>query len=76
MTDAKHHRLISVQDAARLLGVSEWTMYRWAGKGGRIASYKLGRRRVVSTADLGRFLRECREEPGLRKGAGRPGGRK
>jgi len=76
MTEPKHHRVISVREAARALRVSLWTMYRWTGRGGRIPAYKLGRRKVISTADLERFLQECRQEPGFRKGAGGQGGRK
>ncbi|MBM4354523.1 MAG: helix-turn-helix domain-containing protein [Deltaproteobacteria bacterium] len=76
MAEPTKHRLISVQDAAKLLGVSEWTMYRWTGKRGRIPAYKLGRRRLVSTVDLERFLQQCREEPKPTRGAGGPGGRK
>ena len=43
--------LLSVEQAACRLGVSFWTVYRWAQEG-RIWSIQLGRRRLIAEADL------------------------
>jgi len=43
--------LLSVQEASAFLGVSQWTLYRWARRG-RIASVQLGRRRLFAEEDL------------------------
>ena len=51
--------LLSVQEAARKLGVSFWTIYRWAQEG-RLPSVLLGRRRLFAEADLQSFISNAR----------------
>jgi len=52
--------LLSVQQAAERLGVSFWTVYRMA-RDGRLASIRLGRRRLFAEGDLEQLIRETRE---------------
>lgn len=44
-------RLLNVKEAADLLGVNLWTIYKWA-ESGRIPSRKLGSRVRFSRSDL------------------------
>ena len=62
----KHHKqrgrdemkkFISVAEAARQLGVSFWTVYRWV-RAGRIHSLYLGRRRIIAEKDLEAFIEQ------------------
>jgi excisionase family DNA binding protein len=55
MTD----KLLSLEEAAQRLGVSVWTVYRLTGRG-RLASVRLGRRRLVSPQDLEDFIHAAR----------------
>lgn len=55
--------LLSLEEAAQKLGVSIWTVYRLTARG-RIASVRLGRRRLVSPADLEAFIRDARCQGG------------
>ncbi len=52
--------LLSVQQAAERLGVSFWTVYRMA-RSGRLASIRLGRRRLFSERDLEELIRATRD---------------
>ena len=52
-------KLYSVQQAAERLGVSFWTVYRLA-RAGRLASVRLGRRRLFAERDLEKLVRRTR----------------
>jgi excisionase family DNA binding protein len=52
-------RLMSVEEAAKRLGVSLWVVYRLA-RSGRLQSIRLGRRRLFSDADLAELIRSSR----------------
>lgn len=54
-------KLVSVHEAAEMLGLSFWTLYKWASEG-RLPSYKIGRRRLVSMCDLQDIIRRSRQE--------------
>jgi excisionase family DNA binding protein len=56
--------LIGVEDTARRLGISVWTVYRWA-RAGRLISVRLGRRRLFAEEDLQELVRTARQ-PALR----------
>jgi excisionase family DNA binding protein len=53
------NRLFSAQETAQRLGVSLWTIYRWA-RSGRMASIQLGRRRLFSQEDLQALISQAR----------------
>jgi excisionase family DNA binding protein len=53
--------LLTVEQAAQRLGVSFWTVYRLA-RSGRLASIRLGRRRLFDERDLESLIRRTREE--------------
>lgn len=53
------NQLLSAQETAQRLGVSLWTIYRWA-RSGRVASIQLGRRRLFSQEDLQALISEAR----------------
>jgi excisionase family DNA binding protein len=61
--------LLSVQEAAKRLGISSWTVYRLARNGG-LPSVRLGRRRLFASEDLEDLVRTSRrkEFPPLREG--------
>jgi len=46
---------VGVREAARLLGISHWSIRRWI-RLGRLPAVKLGRRTVVELAVLQRFI--------------------
>jgi len=48
-------KLISIREAAERLGVSEWTVGRWARQG-RFTTVKLGGRRLVPETELDRII--------------------
>jgi excisionase family DNA binding protein len=50
-------KFISVAEAARQLGVSFWTVYRWV-RAGRINSLYLGRRRIIAEKDMEAFIQQ------------------
>jgi excisionase family DNA binding protein len=52
--------LISAQEAARRLGISLWSIYRWS-RAGRIVSVQLGRRRLFAEEDLQDVVRRARQ---------------
>jgi excisionase family DNA binding protein len=60
--------LLSVEQAARQLGVSVWTVYRLA-RGGQLASVGLGRRRLFTAEDLEELIRSRRRPPAADRGA-------
>jgi excisionase family DNA binding protein len=51
--------LIRVEHTAHRLGISVWTVYRWARQG-RLTSIRLGRRRLFAEADLEAFIATSR----------------
>src|SRR5438067_1635599 len=54
---------VTVPEAARLLGVSESTIWRWIDRGDLPAS-RFGRRKVrIKREDLGRVVRPARSAP-------------
>jgi excisionase family DNA binding protein len=58
MVDEKY---LSIDDAAKRLGVSPWTIRHWA-KERTIASIKLGRRRVIANSEIDRVIAEAIEK--------------
>lgn len=50
-------RLLGVNKAEAIYGVSRWTLRRWAYDG-KIASIKLGRRLLIPVAELERLVAE------------------
>jgi len=52
---AEEKRLISVEDAARYLGVQKSTVYSWAWRR-KIPSVKMGRRLLFDQEDLDRMI--------------------
>ncbi len=66
MTISKHKRqLVSVDDAAQILGLSHWTLRGWATKG-IIASHRISTRLMFDRDEIDRLIRE-RERPRLVK---------
>jgi excisionase family DNA binding protein len=62
--------LMSAQEAARRLGISLWSVYRWS-RAGRIVSVRLGRRRLFAEEDLQDMVRRARQlAPSDRRRAG------
>lgn len=55
MTKKKHEKLLSLKEAAERLGVSDWTVRRWALKG-RITSAVLGGRRLIPESTVERMI--------------------
>jgi len=51
--------LLSVHEAAERLGVSFWTVYRLA-RSGKLASVRIGRRRLIAPEDLEELVRLTR----------------
>ncbi len=54
-------RLISVEDAARYLGVKKSTIYSWAWRR-KISSVKMGRRLLFDQEDLDRMIEVGKRE--------------
>jgi len=63
-------KLLTVQAASVALGLSVWTLRAWA-YAGKISSNKLGRRLMVSTAEIDRLIAES-ERPRLEKKSSSP----
>ena len=59
--------LLSVADAAVLLGLSKWTMYELM-HAGHLPSIKVGRRRLIARADLRAYVAKLRRESQDRHG--------
>lgn len=55
-------RLLTVKEAAAILGVKPGTVYLWAERG-ELPSYKIGALRRFRLADLDRYLEARREGP-------------
>jgi len=54
--------LLSVEQAAELLGgVSRWTVYSWMSQG-RLRKTKVGSRVMIAESDLQAFLAACNPE--------------
>ena len=56
--DDQSERLLSLKDAAARLGVSTWTVRRWALQG-RIESAKLGGRRLIPERTIARMIEKA-----------------
>ena len=54
-----HEIAIGVKEAAARLGVSHWALRRWI-KAGLLRAVRLGRRVLIETAELERFLERSR----------------
>lgn len=55
-------QFVDIQSAASMLGLkSAWSLRSWLWQG-RFASYKIGRRRIISVEDIERFISEARCE--------------
>lgn len=63
MNEQNEGRLVSIQEAARRLGVSVISAYRWA-ESGRLPSVKLGGRRMISSLAIDRIVRAASGEEG------------
>ena len=56
--------LVSVEEAARLLGgVSKWTVYAWLSQG-KLHRTKVGRRTMLRQSELSRVIQDEHEEHG------------
>jgi PTS system nitrogen regulatory IIA component len=55
-------RLLTVKEAAAILGVRPGTVYLWAERG-ELPSYKIGSLRRFRLADLEAFIESCRQAP-------------
>jgi excisionase family DNA binding protein len=54
--------LVSVEEAARLLGgLSKWTIYSWLSQG-KLHRTKVGRRTMLRQSELFRLIRDENEE--------------
>lgn len=62
MNPESNRRLLSVTQAAEYLGLSPKTVYSWV-ESGRIPYVALGRRRMLDTRELERFIRENTTTP-------------
>lgn len=51
--------MLSVDDAARRLGISRTTLYQLADRGG-LRTVKVGRRRLVAASDLAAYIEATR----------------
>jgi len=59
VTESKIDRLLSIKEAAAILGISTWTLYHWCLMG-RFPSIKLGRLRKISQDDLRSYIEKSR----------------
>jgi hypothetical protein len=50
-------RLLGLEKAALILGISHWTLRNWCALG-VCASHKVGRRRMISVEECDRIIRE------------------
>lgn len=53
---------LTVDEAARLVGRSHWTIRRWLEPGGKLTRYKSASRTVVSRAELTELVKPKRAE--------------
>jgi excisionase family DNA binding protein len=64
--------LLSVEDAAaRLGGVSKWTVYAWLSQG-RLHKTKIGSRVMIADADLAAFIAACNPQSATPTDAEKP----
>lgn len=56
-TEAEKEKLTPLPDAADRLGLSVWTLRDWI-QNGKIASNKLGRRRLIPVSEIERLIKE------------------
>jgi hypothetical protein len=66
--DNNSNDFITVDDAARLVGRSHWTIRRWLEPGGKLTRYKSLNRTVVSRSELTELVK-----PKMDSGIGRGG---
>ncbi len=59
LLDAAKKRLLSVEDAAKYLGVQKRTIYLWASQE-KIPSVHIGRRLLFDQEDLDRMIEACK----------------
>lgn len=52
------------QAAARLGGISKWTVHAWLAKG-KLRRTKVGARTMIRECDLQAFIESCNPEPTL-----------
>lgn len=56
--------LVSVEEAARLLGgLSKWTIYAWLSQG-KLHRTKVGRRTMLRQSELARIVKDEHDEHG------------
>lgn len=55
--------MLSVRETCKRLGVSKWTIYRLM-EAGKLASVKIGSRRLVPQRAMMEFIRQLEEEAG------------
>jgi len=53
---------LTVDEAARLVGLSHWTIRRWLEPGGKLTRYKSASRTVVSRSELLELLKPRKAE--------------
>lgn len=58
---ADDQTMLSVREACRRLQVSKWTLYRLM-RAGKLASVKIGSRRLISPRAMAEFIRQLEEE--------------
>jgi excisionase family DNA binding protein len=54
--------LVSIEKAAELLGISPWTVRRWAHDN-KLRSVRLGARRLIEESELRRIVEAGRSDP-------------
>ena len=67
MSTENNRRLLSVQQAAAYLGISPKTVYAWI-EAEHMPYVALGRRRMLDTRQLDRFIRQNTVTPRSRRG--------
>lgn len=53
----ENHRVLSIEKAAELLAVSPWTIRKWVTER-KIASCKIGSRRLIPASEISRVISE------------------
>lgn len=61
MSERRDADTISVKEASRILGMSQYTLYYWA-QARKIPHYRIGRRVLFSRSDLAEWLNKHRVE--------------
>jgi hypothetical protein len=62
-TDSNKETFVTVEEAARISGMSHWTIRRWLMPGGRLTRYKALNRTVVSRAELEELVKPKQAVP-------------